>query len=69
MKATTKQKEICDFIISQAKFWRDSNDLYSPTHGCDIDEELYLLDLTEEQNDSLRVPLEDLLYAIRMIKE
>lgn len=69
MKATTKQKEICDFIISQAKFWRDSNDLYSPTHGVGIDEELFLLDLTEEQNDSLRVPLEDLLYAIRMIKE
>lgn len=67
MKATIKQKLICDFIRGEVVFWRNSNDLYSPTHESDIDTELHLFDLTEEQEASLRQPLIDLLYAIRKI--
>ena len=30
MKATDKQKQICDLVIQQANFWKSSNDINSP---------------------------------------
>ena len=41
MKANKIQKYLCDVISSQQDFWRHSNDITSPTHLTDIDEECY----------------------------
>lgn len=35
MKATDKQKQICDIVIQQVNFWKSSNDINSPTHYSD----------------------------------
>lgn len=61
MKSSDKQKEICDLIIEQANFWKNSNDINSPTHGCDIHESICGVEwLTEEQANET----EDLLYKL-----
>ena len=38
MKPTKTQKAVCDAVIDQLKFWRDTNDINSPTHYCNMDE-------------------------------
>lgn len=38
MKATDVQKDVCNAIIEQVSFWRDSNDINSPTHYVNIEE-------------------------------
>lgn len=55
MKPTKLQKKICDLIISQATFWKVTNDINSPTHYCDIEEEI-LRDF-DELDDSQRAIL------------
>ena len=39
MKANKIQQYICDVIHSQVDFWKHSNDITSPTHLVDIEEE------------------------------
>ena len=59
MKPTKTQKAVCDAVIDQLKFWRDANDINSPTHYCNMDEcyfsaledclsEKEIVELTEE---------------------
>ena len=36
MKPTNIQKIVIDAVISQLKFWRDTNDINSPTHYSDM---------------------------------
>ena len=43
MKPTETQKTVCDAVIDQLQFWRNSNDIESPTHYCDMDEQYALL--------------------------
>lgn len=38
MKPTMIQIKVIDAVIDQLKFWRDTNDINSPTHYCDMDE-------------------------------
>lgn len=38
MKANQKQKDICNTLIRTICWWRDSNDITSPTHLCDIED-------------------------------
>ncbi len=38
MKPTKTQKTAIDAVIDQLKFWRDTNDINSPTHYSDMDE-------------------------------
>ena len=38
MKPTDKQQRVCDAIIDQLKYWRDTNDLYCPVHDVDIED-------------------------------
>jgi hypothetical protein len=69
MVPTDKQKEICDLIIEQASYWKNTNDLYSSTHFVDVEESLNRLDdLTEEQFDKLHDALTNLFWIIRTIK-
>ena len=56
MTPNKKQKEIIDMLISQAKFWKSTNDIMSPTHYNDIEEEVVEIPETEH-------------YAIENIKE
>lgn len=74
MKTNRLQQHICDFIIEQIQWWRDSNDINSPTHLSDLESRLD--DLVEDEgwiSDSkaheLDVHLTNLLVAIRGIKE
>lgn len=41
MKANKIQNYLCDVILSQQSFWRNSNDITSPTHLNDIEEECF----------------------------
>lgn len=38
MKPTDKQRKICDAIIREISWWRDSNDINSPTHYADLED-------------------------------
>ena len=38
MRPTEKQKAICDAIIREVSWWRDSNDIDSPTHYADLED-------------------------------
>lgn len=44
MKPTQLQKKICELVKSQASFWINTNDIDSPTHYCDMWEELNDID-------------------------
>ena len=33
MKPTTKQLKVIEFLEQQLKFWKNTNDIGSPTHG------------------------------------
>jgi hypothetical protein len=38
MKPTAKQLKVIEFLEQQLKFWKNSNDIGSPTHVGDISE-------------------------------
>ena len=42
MKANKIQQYLCDVIRSQQDFWKHSNDITSPTHLNDIEEECFI---------------------------
>ena len=68
MKPSKQQKEICEMIKSQASFWMSSNDIDSPTHLCDIDEEVARLELNEDMESDLSFALKELYYIVKGIK-
>lgn len=66
MKATNKQKEICDLIINQVSFWKSSNDINSPTHYCDNSESVRSIEgLSEEDEEDLTNFLDNLLNFVK----
>lgn len=65
MKATDKQKQICDLVIQQASFWKSSNDIDSPTHYCDNSESVRSLELSEEDEEDLTNFLDNLLNFVK----
>lgn len=70
MKATEKQKEICDLIINQVSFWKSSNDINSPTHYCDNSESVRNMEgLSEEDEEDLTNFLNNLLNFVKDNKE
>ena len=69
MKPNKQQKEICELIKSQASFWMSSNDIDSPTHLCDIDEEVGELGLELDMETELVVALKDLYSIVKVMKE
>lgn len=72
MKATPRQKTIIQEVENQITFWRNTNDLDSPTHYCDIEEEARKLEddasLTEEQRIRFENIMGDLLDFIKTKK-
>lgn len=70
MRATDKQKIICDLIKEQASFWSSSNDINSPTHFCDIEESVGLFDEFDvNQQEELIDKLTDLYLFIKNIND
>lgn len=68
MKANKIQQYICDVIHSQAGFWKHSNDITSPTHLVDIEEECYAQLgnlINDEEEDELIFKLKELYWYIR----
>lgn len=68
MKANKVQNNLCDIILSQQAFWRNSNDITSPTHIIDIEEECFAqLDgiLKDEEVEEFGNRLKDLYWFIR----
>lgn len=68
-KPTDNQKKIIDECILQLQSWKNTNDLYSPTHGGDINGGLINLEIDdvidEESSEQISEKLYDLLIAIR----
>lgn len=68
MKANKIQQYLCEVILIQQSFWRNSNDITSPTHLTDIEEECYtqLYDLiSDEDREEFQEKLKDLYWFIR----
>jgi hypothetical protein len=68
MKANKVQNYLCDVILSQQSFWRNSNDITSPTHLTDIEEECFsqLCNLiSDEDREEFQDKLKDLYWFIR----
>lgn len=68
MKANKIQQYLCDVIHSQQNFWKHSNDITSPTHLCDIEEECFTqLDdlISDDDREELVEKLQDLYWFIR----
>lgn len=68
MKANKIQQYLCDVINSQQDFWKHSNDITSPTHLTDIDEECFaqlcnLID--DEDREEFQDKLKELYWFIR----
>lgn len=68
MKPNEQQKKVCELIKSQASFWMNSNDIDSPTHLCDIDEEVANLELDEEMESELSFALKELYRIVKVMK-
>ena len=74
MKTNRIQQHICDFIIEQVQWWRDSNDINSPTHLSDLEARLNDLVedegwITDSQANTLDTYLTNLLVEIRNMRE
>ena len=68
MKANKIQNYLCDVILSQQSFWRNSNDITSPTHLTDIEEECFaqLGNLIQDSDrEKFENKLKDLYWFIR----
>ena len=68
MKANKIQKLICEVVHSQLNYWSRSNDITSPTHIVDIEEECFaqLSDvITDEARNELEFLLTNLYSFIR----
>ena len=72
MKANLTQRCLCDVILSQVGFWKNSNDITSPTHLVDIEEECFaqLCNLiSDDDREKLVEKLQDLYWFIRKFDE
>lgn len=63
MKPTEKQKKACDAIIQEISWWRDSNDIDSPTHYSDM-EDCLRADLDDIISEEEICDIEDCLRTI-----
>lgn len=61
MKPTPRQLLLLEEIQNQANFWTNTNDISSPTHYCDIEEEVKKLELDDVLTKAEAKKFEDLL--------
>ena len=68
MKANKVQQCLCDVIHSQQNFWKYSNDITSPTHLNDIEEECFTQLgnlICDDDREEFEKKLKDLYWFIR----
>lgn len=68
MKANIIQQYLCGIVSRQGCFWKYSNDITSPTHLNDIEEECFsLLDnlISDEDRKEFEDKLKDLYWFVR----
>lgn len=68
MKVNLTQLCLCDVILSQVGFWKNSNDITSLTHPSDIADECFAQLsnlLTDEERLEFEEKLQDLYWFIR----
>lgn len=69
MKPTKTQKEICNVLIKEISWWRDSNDIDSSTHLSDM-EDCMKADLDGLVSDGeLQFFLDDLMQLFSDIRD
>lgn len=70
MKPTTKQLKVIEFLEQQLKFWKNTNDIGSPTHIGDITEFSQYLkdDFTIEEVLSVEILTTELYLSITEIE-
>jgi hypothetical protein len=64
MKPTPRQKVLIEEIQNQSYFWMNSNDIDSPTHYVDIEEEAWKLEDDANLTVEDRKKFEDLLSEL-----
>ena len=73
MKPSEKQKKICELIKSTASYWMNSNDIDSPTHVNDIEEEVYSLgddiDLDDIEKEVLISNLLNIYWVVKRYRD
>lgn len=73
MKPSEKQKKICELIKTNASFWMNSNDIDSPTHVNDIEEEVYSLgddiDLDDVEKEVLISNLLNIYWVVKRYRD
>ena len=72
MKPTPRQNLLLNEVQNQVHFWMNTNDIDSPTHYCDIEEEAFKLEdpavLTAEDRKKFEDLLGDMLDFIKTKK-
>ena len=67
MKANDRQKQVCDLVIQQVSFWKESNDIDSPTHHCDNNESVREIDwLDDDGVEDMTNFLDNLLNYLKI---
>lgn len=61
MKPTPRQKQLIEEVQNQASFWMNTNDIDSPTHYCDMEEEVSKLEMDDLLSKEEAKKFEDLL--------
>ena len=68
MKPNDNQLEVIEFLMTQLKYWKGTNDISSPTHRGDITEEVIKLDnITSEERAKLDIETGSLLRLIQSL--
>lgn len=70
MKPTTKQLKVIEFLEQQLSFWKNTNDIGSPTHVGDIREYSQFLsdDFTEDEIQGIDILTHELYLSILEIE-
>lgn len=73
MKPTINQQEVFKEVAAQVSSWINTNDITSPTHGCDIENGFMILELdnvlSEDASDEICQAVNDLrLLIIKTVK-
>jgi ribonucleotide reductase alpha subunit len=68
-KPNENQLKVLDYLSTQIEYWKKTNDISSPTHGGDMEEEFHLIEdiVGEEDKNMIMESLSDLLSTVRRI--
>lgn len=73
MKPTPGQIKLAQYIESQASWWQSTNDIRSPSHYCDISNDLldlvYEEILTDEEAHEIQKTMEVLYELLKAVKK